>query len=482
MQGLVEGSGRTVRQRADRLSAAGDKPGAVAAYMEAIRLAPGDAGLHAAVSSLLSDLGQADSAIGAGLMAVDLAPGSAQAQAELGRALFLAGKVEAALQPCAQAVVLAPRNLGAVVTFGAVLFTLGMHAEALDAARDAVGIDPRHFQARANLALALEALGRLDEAEAQARRALALDPANAAARHNMAGLRLSRGKLDAESWALYEARLGLTAASRALERIPRWAGEDVTGKTVLLHAEQGFGDMIQFVRYAPMVAARGARVVLAVPGPLVRLMQGAPGVDQVVRAAGGLPPFDVFCPIASLPGVFGTTLESIPAPIPYLRIAAAEVERFRPARDGRMQVGLVWAGNPEFVHDRLRSVPAAAFAALEGLDGVAFHSLQKGAAGLPFAMTDGIKEMGDFADTAAVVAGLDLVIAVDTAVAHLAGAVGRPVWMLSRFMGCWRWLRDREDSPWYPGMRIFRQERAGDWAGVMGRVRSALEAEVAKRR
>ncbi len=464
------------RREGERLLAAGDRHGAVAAFMAASRRAPGDAGLHASVSSLLSDLGQFQGAVGAGLMAVDLAPGDARAQAELGRALFLAGRVEDALGPCARAVVLAPGNLGAIVTFGAVLFTLGRHAQALDAAREAVAIDPRHFQARANLALALEAVGRLDEAEAQSRLALTLAPGNAAARHNLAGLRLSRGKLDAESWGLYDARLGLTAAARALEAIPRWAGEDVAGRTVLLHAEQGFGDMIQFVRYAPMVKARGARVVVAVPGPLLRLMRGVDGVDEVVQAGGVLPAHDVFCPIASLPGVFGTTLATVPAPIPYVTGGAGEVARF-PREGAGLQVGLVWAGNPEFVHDRLRSMDGGALRGLADVPGVTFHSLQKGGVA-PFPMRDRMGEVTDFADTAGVVAGLDLVIAVDTAVAHLAGAMGKEVWLLSRFMGCWRWLRDRDDSPWYPGMRVFRQGRPGDWVGVVGAVRGALVARV----
>lgn len=456
------------RRRGEALRASGDHPGALAAFMQASKRAPMDAGLHATVASVLSDMGQHERAIGAGLMAAALDPGNARAQAELGRALFQAGEAESALDPCARAVVLSPRNLGAIVTFGAVLFTLGRHEQALEAAREAVALDPRHFQSRGNLALALEALGRLDEAEAQSRLALALDPASPPARHNLAGLRLSRGKLDAESWQLYDARLELTPEARRLAAIPRWRGEDVAGRTMLLHAEQGFGDMIQFARYARDVKARGAKVVLAVPGPLVRLMQTLQGVDEIVHAGGTLPAFDVFCPIASLPGILGTTLDTIPAPIPYLA-ADASTER-----GPGLNVGLVWAGNPGFVHDRLRSVDAAAFAVLEGVSGVTFHSLQKGAPP-PFPMQDRMADAKDFADTAGLIEGMDLVIAVDTAVAHLAGAMGKPVWMMSRYMGCWRWLRDRSDTPWYPTMRIFRQTRSGDWAGVLAEVRSGLE-------
>lgn len=459
------------RRRGEALRKAGDTSGALAVFMEAVRRTPRDAGLHATVSSLLSDLGQHEGAIGAGLFAVELSPDSAHAQAELGRTFFQAGRAESALDPCARAVVLAPRNRGAIITFGAVLFTLGYHAQALEAAREAVTLDPRHFQSRANLALALEALGQLDEAENQSRLAAALAPDSAAARHNLAGLRLSRGKLDAETWRLYDARLGLTPESRQLEAIPRWRGEDVAGKTVLLHAEQGFGDVIQFARYARHVKALGAKVILAVPDPLIRLLAGLAGVDGVTRAGDPLPPYDVFCPIASLPGVLQTSLETIPAQIPYLAALPGMAARFRSGPG--FNVGLVWAGNPGFVHDRHRSIEAGTMSALADVPGVSFHSLQKGGVA-PFAMQDQMGDARDFADTAGIVAGLDLVIAVDTAVGHLAGAMGKPVWMLSRFMGCWRWMRDRDDSPWYPTMRIFRQRRPDDWTSVIADVREAL--------
>ena len=449
-----------------------DKLNQAAALMAASQASPDNADLHAAIASLMSDLGRFDVAVGAGWTAVGLAPESGRAQAELGRALFLAGDVQAALQPSAQAVTLAPRNLGALVTFGAVLFGLGRFEEALEAADEAVMLDPDHFQARVNLALTFEGLGRLDEAEAQARIALRLNPHSPKARHNLAALRLSRGKLDKESWSLYDARLRLTPHARALDAIPRWRGEDVTGRTVLLHAEQGFGDMIQFARYAPMVRARGARVVLAVPSPLHRLMTGMVGVDQVVVPP-DLPTYDVFCPVASLPGVLGTTLATIPADIPYLAAGSDDVDRLRQDPDGRLQVGLVWAGNPGFVHDRARSMPPERLTVLADVPGVRFHSLQKEGTP-PFAMLDRMREVKDFADTAALIAGLDLVITVDTGLAHLAGSMGKPVWMLSRFMGCWRWMRDRNDSPWYPTMHIFRQARPGDWDGTVAQVRRAL--------
>jgi len=444
----------------------------LASLVTSILVKPHDVHLHIKACALLCDLGSFEDAVGAGLVAVELAPHNACAQGELGRALFLAGHLDHALSTCALATSLAPRNVGILVTFGAALFALGHVEAALEAAADAVAIDPGQFQARANLALALEAVGRLDEAEYQSRRALTGVPDSFAGQHNLAGLRLSRGLLDAESWRLYEARFGMTTQSALIGQVPRWTGADISGKTMLLHAEQGYGDTIQFARYAPMVKARGARVILAVAPPLIRLMQTLDGVDEVV-AAGSLPPFDVFCPLASLPGVFDTRLETIPAGIPYLAADPEAGVKPRRLSSRHLQVGLAWAGNPGFIHDRARSIDAVEFRGLEEVAGVQFHSLQKDSEP-PFPMMDRMAGMTDFADTAALIAGLDLVITVDTAVAHLAGALGKPVWLLSRFLGCWRWLKDRSDSPWYPTMRIFRQERQGGWAPVLASVRSEL--------
>ena len=285
-------------------------------------------------------------------------------------------------------------------------------------------------------------------------------------------------------------------ACRAIRRC-RWRGCCPTwrrratwrGRTVLLTHEEGFGDTLQFVRYAPLLAARGARVLLAVPRPLARLL--AP-LAPVVPADGPLPEHDFHCPFFSLPRAFGTTPETIPAVTSYLAadptLAAAWAARL-PPRDGArgLRVGLVWAGQARpwlagfATLDRRRSASLADFAPLAGLAGVTFVSLQAGppaaeAARPPPEMTlfDPMAEVADFADTAAIVAGLDLVISVDTAVVHLAGALGKPVFLLDRYDNCWRWLSGRDDSPWYPRLRIFRQERPGDWTGPMRRVAAGL--------
>ena len=473
MPAVIQAPPRSTRhqQRAERMLRGGDKQGAVVALLEAVRSAPRNAGLHRAICALLCDLGRHDSAVGAGLVATELAPDDPRGLAELGRAFFLAGQNDAALPLLARAVTLAPQDLAAIVTLSAVLFTVGRFEMALDVAREAVSIDPMHGRARANLALALEALGRLDEAESHSRRAMAAEPDTPAAQHNLAGLLLSRGTLTPEAWRLYDGRLGLTPEAKALAAVPRWDGTgDIAGRTILLHAEQGLGDTIQFIRYAPMLAARGARVIAAVQKPLVRLLRGMDGLHDVIEAGSTLPRFDLFCPIAGLPGAFGTTMDTIPGPARLPPRAAVP-----PPGGPGLHVGLVWAGNPGFVSDRLRSIPAAEMRALEGVPGVVFHALQFGAEPC-FSMQDRLAGARDFADTAEIVAGLDLVIAVDTAVAHLAASMGRPVWLLSRFLGCWRWLRGREDSPWYPGLRVFKQQSPGDWTAVLHRIRADLAA------
>ncbi len=272
-------------------------------------------------------------------------------------------------------------------------------------------------------------------------------------------------------------------------------GRCLGDRTILLHAEQGLGDTLQFLRYAPLVAAAGGRVVLEVQPELVRLCQGLPGITEVVPTyeTGAEPSaqFDVQCPLMSLPLLFGTTLETIPAAAPDLHpdpaLVAAWKERLPDT--GALRVGLRWAGARHIADagarliDQRRSLRLAELAPLADIGGVRFVSLQKGEpadelrdAPPGLDVLDPMPAVSDFAETAAIVASLDLVISVDTSVAHLAGALGRPVWLLSRFDGCWRWLHGRDDSPWYPTMRLYRQERPLDWGGVIGRVRRGLIA------
>jgi hypothetical protein len=278
----------------------------------------------------------------------------------------------------------------------------------------------------------------------------------------------------------------LAAFSPFGTRLPRLdPGVDLAGKRVLLAAERDMGDMLQFVRYARLLAARGAEVVLEAQAPLVPLLRAMRGVAEVTVQGAASPPADFVCPVMSLPLAFGTRLETVPAEVPYLAAPAdrraAWRERLGPAEPGRRRLALCWSDDPEHPGDALRSVPLDLFRALLEWPGLAVHLVQTDirdgdddlAAAHP-AVVDLRRELGDFADTAAVLEQMDLVVCVDAAVAHLAGALGRPLWLLLPHAADWRWLAERHDSPWYPTARLFRQPVPGDWAAVVEAVRTAL--------
>jgi hypothetical protein len=263
------------------------------------------------------------------------------------------------------------------------------------------------------------------------------------------------------------------------------------GRTILLHAEQGFGDVIQFIRYLPLVEQRGGRIIVECQAELQRLFQTTAERCQIVIRGQPLPAFDLHCPLLSLPRAFGTALANIPGTEPYLQADAEQVGRWQRRLgefDSMVKVGLAWAGSPTHKKDRNRSMKLARLAPLGQAPGVRFFSLQKGATAAQaktpppgMDLVDWTEELKDFADTAALIANLDLVIAVDTAVVHLAGAMGKPVWTLLPFVPDWRWLLEREDSPWYPTMRLFRQNSWGDWDSVITRVADALSQWVKNR-
>ena len=346
-----------------------------------------------------------------------------------------------------------------------------------------------------NLGNALKNLGELPEATGAYEQAIALKPDNPDYRTNRAMALLAAGRFD-EGWQAFEWRWKtgqFTGAGQDSAR-PRWHGEAAPGRVLLVRAEQGFGDTLQFCRYAPLAAARGLRVVLEVQPALARLMGPVAGVERVIAQGQGLPDFDFYCPMMSLPAVFNTRLETVPADVPYLSPDSESVKIWRGRLgDGAgksIKVGLAWAGSsrvhsPDLIAaDRRRSIAADALAGLMDTPGVRFYSLQKGGPPAPkeFGLVDMMDECNDFMDTAAIVANLDLVISVDTAVAHLAGALGRPVWLLNRFDSCWRWLRGRDDSPWYPRLRLFRQPSPGDWKSVISTVGNELRKAAANGR
>ena len=430
---------------------------------EALRLQDGDAFVHQVYGVTLRRLGRLDEALTSLRRAADLAPESATIRLSLGNVLSDLGhwaEAEAALRAAATETDPAPLSSLALV-----LRQQNRPAEAYEAAEAALRRDPAHVGARLERGMALLAQGRF------------------------------------EGFKDYEARL--ETAEIGPPRLPGtpWGGEPLAGKTLLLYPEQGLGDMIQFARFAPIVAARCAKVLLLMRRPLVRLMGtldlGTPPAPvEVVPEGTPARPYDAFAPLMSVPARLGLDVQGIPANVPYL---AAEPDRVlhwrRVARlDGPgLKVGIAWQGKPTSKMDVGRSFPVRHFVPIAALPGVRLVALQKEhgreqlAALPPGMVVEGLGEDFDagpdaFIDTAAVMASLDLVITSDTAVAHLAGALGRPVWVVLRFGAEWRWLMDRDDSPWYPTMRLFRQERPGDWTGAFARMEGALRTWLEGRR
>jgi hypothetical protein len=332
----------------------------------------------------------------------------------------------------------------------------------------------------------LLALRRFDEALSCYERAAGMRPDFAEAHFHEGCCRLLTGDFQ-RGWQKYEWRW-LLADQRAEARRnfsqPLWTGvQDIAGKTLLLHAEQGFGDTIQFCRYLPLVVERGAKVILEVQPALAALMRTLPCPMQVIVKGEALPAFDLHCPLLSLPRAFGTELTTIPPTIPYLCASAAAATNWRSRLDAmrRPRVGLAWSGSPTHKNDHNRSLALEPLlSALDGIEATTI-SLQREVrtadAAILLERSNLVRlgeELKDFSDTAALISNLDLVVSVDTAVAHLAGALAKPVWVLLSYNPDWRWLLDRDDSPWYPTARLFRQDESRAWDGVLGRLSSAL--------
>lgn len=359
--------------------------------------------------------------------------------------------------------------------------------EGLSAFHAAVDIAPNDPMTHHNYAVALNDLKQFDKAIHHFRKAIELKPDYPDPHLGLAQIHLVHGDME-KGWIEYEWRRRLPGALKGPPEL-QWRGEQLAGRTIVLLDEQGFGDTIQFVRYAPLVAEQGAKVIVVCNPALVELLTMVPGVDRIEPRGQRVKGYDFHWPLISLPLIFRTRLDTIPARVPYLRVPPARLEQWKqelgPAAG--LRVGLVWAGNPGHRSDRDRSLAPLQLAPLARLPDnakVTFYNLQKGtvsahAAGMPpLPLIDLQQQNRNLADAAALIANLDLVITVDTAVAHLAGALGRPVWVLLQFGSDWRWLRDREDSPWYPTMRLFRQETLGNWQPVIERVTRELAALV----
>jgi tetratricopeptide (TPR) repeat protein len=469
--------------RAQVLKYLGRAPEALADFDRAFALMRPDADMfvargntHYAMKSFNAALADYDGAAA-------LRPDAAPLHNNRGNALRELGRAEEAFAAFGQAIAHKPDYAEAYNNRGNLAFGLNRMDEALADYEHALALKPDNADTLTNRGNVLHHLGRIGDAIDSFDRAIALKPDLAEAHWNKALTCLESGDF-LRGWQGYEWRWrrGGEMQPRNFAR-PQWRGEDLRGKTVLLHAEQGFGDTLQFIRYLPMVVAKGAGVVLEIPDDLRPLIGDAAGVAAILRYGEAWPPFDLHCPLMSLPLAFGTTLETIPARVPYLGAPPDRLARWRarldPAR--RPRVGLVWSGKPSHRNDHNRSIPLALLAPVLARSGLQFVSLQKeyrasdhGELDRHPALLRLDEELADFADTAAVIGALDLVIAVDTAVAHLAGAMGKPLWLLLPAIGDWRWLKERTDSPWYPTARLFRQPRIGDWASVITRIAQEL--------
>lgn len=476
---------------------------------------------------------------------IRLWPRHAGALNNLGTAVWQQGRIAEAEEYYRRAFDEAPHDFGVVNNLGNMLWEQSRPEEAIEFYRSALRLQPDAPETQMNLGVALSDLGEFDEAmkwlESSLRlrpdfpetldnigmtrarqgrwdeallwyeRALAIRPDFPEAHRNRAFLWLADGDYE-RGWPEHEWRLRCRNHRGVSVPRPAWKGEDIAGRTILLHAEQGLGDVVHFIRYAGIVMSRGGRVIAACPDSLMRLVARCPGVDSVRDWYGPVPDCDVHAPLMSLPAIVGTTLTSVPGGCPYLSPDEATVERWRPlveqslatacpveqdrGHDGRrpFRIGVVWQGNPSHRNDRRRSYPLSLFAHLAGIPGVQLISLQKGRGveqldglqgSFPIAVLPGCGPGGedrrDFLDTAAIMTLLDLVIAPDSSTAHLAGSLGVRAWMPLTAVADWRWMRDRDDSPWYPSLTLFRQERDGDWDDVFRRMAGRLREELAAR-
>lgn len=463
---------------------------AEAAYRGLLAARPTHAEAANNLGLLVQMAGRIDAAISLFQAALAARPDYPEALVNLGVALQTAQRIPDAEQALKRALVLAPEFADAHFNFGLLSGARGDMTRAEAAYMRTLELAPDHARAMVCLANVRLEQGRIDEGEGLHRRAIHVDANLAEAHFGLAHILLLRGAL-ARGWREYEWRFHLAGRSRRGFSVPRWRGEVLNDRTLFLHAEQGLGDFIQFLRYLPLVRARARDVVLEVPAPILPLVPALRGVRLVARGDSP-PPFAVEAPLLSLPAIFATSLETIPPPscdltVPADRMAAwrsriDEAKRLAGGMMGGLAVGLVWAGNPGHARDRLRSIPAPELAPLLAVPGLRFFSLQKEPKPGDLAQLNDVAlvtDLGsgfrDMADTAAALMGLDLLVSVDTAVLHLAGTLGRPAWAFLQRLPDWRWLLDRSDSPWYPSITLYRQARWNAWDEPIGRAAADLK-------
>jgi len=462
---------------------------AVALMRRAIALNPSVAVYHANLGRALRQHGERTEAIASYRQALQLDPNDVDALKDLGLAHKDQGELDEAAMCFRQALRSSPNQEDVHNNLGNVLKNLGRLDEAVACFREALRLKPGYASAYNNLGVALALQGQMEEAGACFRQAVLLEPQFASARFNSSLLWILRGDFQ-RAWSDYEYRWENNGLVRRHEDRPRWDGSPLQGKTILVYAELGLGDTIWFIRYAPLVKQRGGTVLFECQPALRDLLEGVAGVDRLLVEGEPLPAYDVQTALLSLPGLLETRLETIPAQIPYLRARSERVEHWRKELeplDG-FKVGIVWQGSPTYRGDRQRSIPLRHYAPLARVKGVRLVSLQKGPGANqlrtlaePFPVLDLGPQLETFSETAAVLKNLDLLISSCTSVPHLAGALGVPVWLALSLPADCRWLLDREDSPWYPYHRLFRQSRWGDWGGVFERIAIELHSLIATR-
>jgi tetratricopeptide (TPR) repeat protein len=467
----------------------GRLPEATAAYRDAIFARIDYVDAYSNLATVMRDQGKTAEAEIFYRQALAYDPGHTLANSNFGVLLNDLKRPDEAKTAFRRAIVFDPAYEWAYVNMASALLNIGEFANSSACCRRATRLQPDLAMAHHNLGAALKAENRIDEAIAAFREAVRARPDFGEAHFALGQMLLMQGQYE-EGWPEYDWRWTLPDYAwlrnihGAFEQ-PRWRGEDISTRTILLYAEQGLGDAIQYVRYVPALVRRAGHVVLAVHPPLLPLFAGLDGVELVALDQVPLPPFDTHCPLMGLGEMFGTRADTIPAQIPYLSATPAKIEQWR-ARigNGGFKVGIVWAGNPTQMGDRWRSPRLAAMAPLFSIPGVQFIALQKGPGRddlkqfpLPGNVLDLGDEIKDFADTAGIMAGLDLMITSCTAPLHLAAALGVPTWAVIPYAPHFLWQLDRSDSPWYPTLRLYRQDRAGsDWSVPVGRMAEDLTA------
>jgi tetratricopeptide (TPR) repeat protein len=483
---------RDLKQLAQDYQKAGDLQEAENIYVKMLHEQPHNADIYFNLGFIYTTKCQFDSAILNYQQALHFNPHLVDAYYNLGSIFQQIGRLDEATDHYQKVLKINPEHAMAYINLGSIFQQKGRFDDAIDFYQKALQFNPKLISGYNNLGLALQEKGQFDEAMSCHQKALSLDQNNATVHFNLGVLLLMYGDLK-QGWREYEWRKKFKNYQDRNFTQPLWDGSEISGRTILIYSEkgfEGFGDTIQFIRYAPLIGNRGAKIIVECQKELKTLLRNVKGVQQVISYGDILPKFDVHCPFLSLPFVFNTTLEHIPSETPYITVNPLLVQKWRDKIQNdrsKLKIGLMWSGDLRHPRSQYRSCSLDIFSPLTEVNDISIYSLQKGQAAEqaknpPEGMNlmDYTESFNDFSDTAALIENLDLVISVDTGVTHLAGALGKPVWTLLPFVPEWRWLLEREDSPWYPTMRLFRQTSPGNWKSIIARLLDNLHEKIAR--